>query len=86
MLEDSGYVVAARVVPMDAAAATAIVLIGCAAGAPFLPKLAQLSKGDPALAVGAMRRKKREGGAMSAQLLDSMIGFLWFPEVCFETF
>jgi predicted Na+-dependent transporter len=44
----------ARVLPMEPAAATAIILIGCAAGAPFLPKLAQLAKGDPGLAVGAM--------------------------------
>ena len=34
--------------------ATAVILIGCCAGAPFLPKLAQLAKGDAALAVGAM--------------------------------
>ena len=45
---------AARILPMDDAAATAVILIGCCAGAPFLPKLAQLSKGEPALAVGAM--------------------------------
>jgi predicted Na+-dependent transporter len=47
-------IIASRVLPMEQAAATAVVLIGCAAGAPFLPKLAQLSKGDPALAVGTM--------------------------------
>ena len=47
-------VVATRVLPMDEAAATATVLVGCCAGAPFLPKLAGLAKGDPALAVGAM--------------------------------
>lgn len=45
---------AARLLPMDAAASTAIILIGCCAGAPFLPKLAGLAKCDPALAVGAM--------------------------------
>jgi bile acid:Na+ symporter, BASS family len=45
---------AARLLPMDEAAGTAVILIGCAAGAPFLPKLALLAKGDPALAVGAM--------------------------------
>jgi predicted Na+-dependent transporter len=44
----------ARLLPMGEAAATAIILIGCAAGAPFLPKLAALAKGDPALAVGLM--------------------------------
>ncbi|MEX1336359.1 MAG: bile acid:sodium symporter [Candidatus Limnocylindrales bacterium] len=47
-------VVATRVLPMDEAAATATVLLACCAGAPFLPKLAGLAKGDPALAVGAM--------------------------------
>jgi predicted Na+-dependent transporter len=47
-------VVTTRILPMDDAAATAIVLIGCCAGAPFLPKLAGLAKGDPALAVGGM--------------------------------
>lgn len=44
----------ARLLPMDDAPATAIILIGCVAGAPFLPKLAGLAKGDPALAVGLM--------------------------------
>ena len=47
-------IAATRILPMDDAAATAIVLIGCCAGAPFLPKLAQLAKGDTALAVGGM--------------------------------
>jgi BASS family bile acid:Na+ symporter len=47
-------IAAARILPMEDAAATAVIIIGCCAGAPFLPKLAQLSKGDPALAVGAM--------------------------------
>lgn len=47
-------IAASRIMPMEPAAATALVLIGCAAGAPFLPKLAQLARGDPALAVGGM--------------------------------
>jgi len=47
-------VASARILPMEEAAATAVILIGCCAGAPFLPKLAQLAKGDPALGVGAM--------------------------------
>jgi len=47
-------IAAARLLPMEPAAASAVVLIGCAAGAPFLPKLAQLAKGDVALAVGSM--------------------------------
>ena len=47
-------VAAARILPMDEAASTAVILVGCCAGAPFLPKLAQLAKGDAALAVGGM--------------------------------
>jgi predicted Na+-dependent transporter len=47
-------VASARLLPMEPAAATAVVLIGCVAGAPFLPKLAQLSQSNLALAVGVM--------------------------------
>jgi predicted Na+-dependent transporter len=47
-------VVSARLLPMEQATATALVIYGCCAGAPFLPKLAQAVKGDVALAVGAM--------------------------------
>jgi predicted Na+-dependent transporter len=47
-------VAAGRLLPMDEASATAVILIGCVAGAPFLPKLAQLAGGDRALAVGSM--------------------------------
>jgi BASS family bile acid:Na+ symporter len=47
-------VAAARILPMDDAASTAVILVGCCAGAPFLPKLAQLARGDTALAVGGM--------------------------------
>lgn len=47
-------VAATRILPMDGSAATATVLIACCAGAPFLPKLAGLAKGDAALAVGSM--------------------------------
>ena len=47
-------VAATRILPMESAAATATILVACCAGAPFLPKLAGLAKGDPALAVGAM--------------------------------
>ena len=39
---------------MDSATGTALILLGCCAGAPFLPTLAKLAKGDPALAVGTM--------------------------------
>lgn len=47
-------IAAGRLLPMEPAAASAVILIGCAAGAPFLPKLAQLARGSIALAVGAM--------------------------------
>jgi len=47
-------IAAARLLPMEQDAATAVVLVGCLAGAPFLPKLAQLAKADVALAVGSM--------------------------------
>jgi predicted Na+-dependent transporter len=47
-------IAAARLLPMEEAAATAVVLIGCVAGAPFLPKLAQLSSSNLATAVGVM--------------------------------
>lgn len=45
---------AARLLPMDDASAAAVILVGCAAGAPFLPTLAGLAKGDAATAVGVM--------------------------------
>jgi BASS family bile acid:Na+ symporter len=47
-------IAATRLLPMEQDAATAVVLVGCLAGAPFLPKLAQLAKADVALAVGSM--------------------------------
>jgi BASS family bile acid:Na+ symporter len=47
-------IAAGRLLPMEPPAASAVILIGCAAGAPFLPKLAQLARGDVALAVGGM--------------------------------
>ena len=39
---------------MGSAQSTALILVGACAGAPFLPKLAQMSKGDLALSVGLM--------------------------------
>ena len=47
-------VVATRLLAMTPAAASAVALLGCVAGAPFLPKLAQLARGDVAIAVGSM--------------------------------
>lgn len=47
-------VAAARLLPMDDASAAAVILIGCCAGAPFLPTLAGLAHAEPATAVGVM--------------------------------
>lgn len=47
-------IIAARLLPLDDASAAAVILLGCAAGAPFLPTLAQLAGGRAALAVGVM--------------------------------
>lgn len=44
----------AQVVPLQSAHAIGLLLLGGAAGAPFLPKLAQLAKGDLAFSVGLM--------------------------------
>jgi bile acid:Na+ symporter, BASS family len=44
----------ARVLRLDEPLGVGLLLLGCAAGAPFLPKLAQLAKGNLAFAVGAM--------------------------------
>lgn len=47
-------VVLARLLHLQQPFAVGLLVLGCAAGAPFLPKLAQLSKGDIAFSVGAM--------------------------------
>ena len=39
---------------LDETFGVGLLLLGCAAGAPFLPKLAELAKGNLAFAVGAM--------------------------------
>jgi bile acid:Na+ symporter, BASS family len=44
----------AKVLWLDEPFAIGLLLLGCAAGAPFLPKLTELAKGNLALAVGAM--------------------------------
>src|SRR4051794_9113687 len=43
-----------RIIPLDQDVQTGLLLIGTAAGAPFLPKLAQIAKADIAFAVGLM--------------------------------
>ena len=47
-------VILASVVPLQPAHATGILLLGAAAGAPFLPKLAEISRGGIAYAVALM--------------------------------
>ena len=49
-----GALALAKVLWLDEAFAVGLLVLGCAAGAPFLPKLAELAKGDLAFAVGAM--------------------------------
>src|SRR5258708_38303239 len=49
-----GALVLAKALSLDEPLGVGLLLLGCAAGAPFLPKLAQLSKGNLPFAVGAM--------------------------------
>ena len=42
------------VIPLDDGLATGLIIVGTAAGAPFLPKLVQLAKGNAAFSVGLM--------------------------------
>jgi BASS family bile acid:Na+ symporter len=47
------YVIAA-VIPIDDSLRTGLIVLACAAGAPFLPKLVQVARGPIALGVGVM--------------------------------
>ena len=49
-----GALALAKVLSLDEPFGVGLLLLGCAAGAPFLPKLAELAKGNLAFAVGAM--------------------------------
>jgi BASS family bile acid:Na+ symporter len=49
-----GALALAKVLGLDEPFGVGLLLLGCAAGAPFLPKLAELAKGNLAFAVGAM--------------------------------
>jgi BASS family bile acid:Na+ symporter len=49
-----GAVVLSKVLRLDEGFGVGLLILGCAAGAPFLPKLAELAKGNVAFAVGAM--------------------------------
>jgi len=43
-----------RLIPLQSAHASGLIILSCAAGAPFLPKLAQIAGGSQAYAVGLM--------------------------------
>jgi predicted Na+-dependent transporter len=47
------YVIQA-IIPLDEGLATGLIIVGAAAGAPFLPKLVQVAKGNAAFSVGLM--------------------------------
>ncbi len=49
-----GALALAKVLWLDNPFAVGLLVLGCAAGAPFLPKLAELAKGNLAFSVGAM--------------------------------
>ena len=49
-----GALALAKLLWLDDAFGIALLLLGCAAGAPFLPKLAELARGNLAFAVGAV--------------------------------
>jgi BASS family bile acid:Na+ symporter len=49
-----GALALAKLLWLDEPFGIALLLLGCAAGAPFLPKLAELAKGNLAFAVGVM--------------------------------
>jgi bile acid:Na+ symporter, BASS family len=49
-----GALALAKVLWLEEPFGVGLLLLGCAAGAPFLPKLAELAKGNLAFAVGAM--------------------------------
>jgi BASS family bile acid:Na+ symporter len=54
LLMPAGAVALAKVLRLDEPFGVGLLLLGCAAGAPFLPKLAELAKGNLAFAVGVM--------------------------------
>src|SRR5438477_8615048 len=54
VLMPAGAIGLAKLLRLDEPFGVGLLLLGCAAGAPFLPKLAQLAKGNLAFAVGLM--------------------------------
>src|SRR6476620_580847 len=49
-----GALALAKVLSLEEPFSVGLLLLGCAAGAPFLPKLAELARGNLAFAVGLM--------------------------------
>ena len=54
ILTPLGALALAKLLWLDEPLGVGLLLLGCAAGAPFLPKLAQLAKGNLAFSIGAM--------------------------------
>jgi BASS family bile acid:Na+ symporter len=54
VLMPAGAVALAKALRLDEPFGVGLLLLGCAAGAPVLPKLAELAKGNLAFAVGLM--------------------------------
>ena len=54
VLMPAGAIELAKLLRLDEPFGVGLLLLGCAAGAPFLPKLAELAKGNLAFAVGVM--------------------------------
>ena len=54
VLMPAGALALAKVLRLDEPIGVGLLLLGCAAGAPFLPKVAELAKGNLAFAVGVM--------------------------------
>ncbi|TMC16820.1 MAG: bile acid:sodium symporter family protein, partial [Chloroflexi bacterium] len=54
VLMPAGAVALAKALRLDEPFGVGLLLLGCAAGAPFLPKLAEFAKGNLAFAVGLM--------------------------------
>jgi len=54
VLTPLGAFALAKLLSLDEPLGVGLLLLGCSAGAPFLPKLAQLAKGNLAFAIGAM--------------------------------
>src|SRR5205814_289303 len=73
VLMPAGAVALAKALRLDEPFGVGLLLLGCAAGAPFLPKLAELAMGNLAFAVGIMDYscKHRQGSTGLRDIRDS---------------